>query len=166
MPGCSTRKSSPMKTSRLKKGAVVAALAVATVGGFEGVRTVAYRDVIGVPTVCFGETRGVHMGDRYSLAECREMLKDGLVEFETGMQKCIKNPDAIPDKSYVAFLSFSYNVGIGAFCHSTLNRKLNAGDLRGACNELPKWNKAGGRAIWGLTNRRKEERKLCLGGLR
>ena len=53
-------------TGRLKKtGAFTAAglIAVGIVGGFEGLRTKAYRDVVGVPTICFGETRGVKMGD-------------------------------------------------------------------------------------------------------
>lgn len=157
--------------SRLRKagkyGALTAVgiLAVAVVGDFEGLRTKAYRDVVGIPTVCFGETRGVKMGDRYTVEECRAMLGRGLVEFETGMTKCLKNPARIPDKTYVAFLSFAYNVGTGAFCKSTLARKANAGDLKGACNELPKWNKAGGKVVRGLTKRRAEERQLCLDGL-
>jgi len=156
--------------SRLKNAAVgltvAGSLAIGLVGGFEGVRTRAYRDVVGVPTVCFGETRGVRMGDQYSIDQCKAMLGTALVEFETGMRRCMRMPDAVPDKSYVAFLSFSYNVGIGAFCKSTLAKKLNAGDLRGACNELPHWNTAGGRIIKGLVNRRAEERKLCLEGLK
>lgn len=152
--------------SRLKKSAGLMAAAVALVGAWEGMKLVTYRDIVGVPTVCFGETRGVKMGDRYTAEQCREMLGDGLVEFETGMRHCITNPDAIPDKPYVTFLSLSYNIGTGAFCRSTLVRKLNAGDIRGACNELPKWNRAGGRVVKGLSNRRAAEQKMCLEGLR
>ena len=155
--------------SRLKKAGigltVAGSLAIGLVGGYEGLRTHAYRDVVGVPTVCFGETRGVKMGDSYTVDECKVMLGDALIEFETGMRRCMVRPDSVPDKSYVAFLSFTYNVGVGAFCRSTLARKLNSGDLRGACNELPKWNRAGGRVIRGLTRRRAEERQLCLEGL-
>jgi lysozyme len=106
------------------------------------------------------------MGDVYTVDECKAMLGDALIEFETGMRKCMIRPDSVPDKPYVAFLSFTYNVGVGAFCKSTLARKVNSGDLRGACNELPKWNRAGGRVIRGLTIRRAEERKLCLEGVR
>lgn len=157
-----------MKT-RLKQAGVgltvIGSLAVGFVGGWEGMRTKAYRDIVGVPTVCFGETRGVKMGDIYTPDECRAMLGDALVEFEQGMRKCLTNPDRIPAKSYVAFLSLSYNIGTGAFCRSTLARKINAGDIRGACNELPKWNRAGGKVVKGLVNRRAEERKLCLQGL-
>lgn len=155
--------------SRLKKAGigltVAGALAIGLVGGYEGLRTKAYYDVVGVPTVCFGETRGVEMGDSYTVDECKAMLGTALTEFETGMRKCMVRPDAVPDKPYVAFLSFTYNVGVGAFCKSTLARKLNSGDMRGACNELAKWNRAGGRVIRGLIRRRAEERALCLSGL-
>ena len=154
--------------SRLKKSATLMAAAVALVGAWEGMRLVAYPDKLayGIPTVCFGETRGVKLGDRYTVEECKTMLGDGLVEFEAGMRRCLKNPDAIPDKPYVAFLSLSYNIGTGAFCRSTLVRKVNAGDLRGACDAILSWNRAGGKVVKGLVNRRKEERKICLEGVR
>lgn len=155
----------PSRTgSRLVKGSVVLALLVGTVGAWEGLRTTAYRDVVGIPTVCFGETRGVKMGDTYTVDECKAMLGDALVEFETGMRACLKAPDTIPDKPYVAMTSVTYNIGIRGFCGSTMARKLNAGDIKGACNALLAWNKAGGRVIAGLTNRRQEERRICLEG--
>lgn len=151
--------------SRLKKGSAIAAAAIALVGSWEGLRTVSYRDVVGIPTVCFGETRGVKMGDRYTVDECKAMLGDALGDFEQGMRACLKNPDAIPAKSYVAFLSAAYNIGNRAFCNSSMARKANAGDLRGACDALMNWNKAGGRVVKGLTNRRAEERRICIEGL-
>jgi lysozyme len=149
--------------TRLVGGVMV--LAVAFVGGKEGLKTVAYRDVVGVPTVCFGETRGVAMGDRYTVDECKTMLGQGLVEFEQGMTACLDRPERIPDKSYVAFLSAAYNIGIKAFCHSSMQRLINAGDIRGACNALTNWTMAGGRVIAGLVKRRQEERSLCLQGV-
>lgn len=152
--------------SRLKKSATLAAAAIALVGTWEGVKLVAYADKLayGIPTVCFGETRGVKLTDRYTMEECKVMLGDALVDFEEGMRRCMKEPDRVPDGAYVAVLSWSYNVGTGAACKSTLMKKLNAGDIAGACNELPKWNRAGGRVVKGLTNRREAERKLCLSG--
>ena len=80
------------------------------------------------------------------------------------MRACMKKPDALGDDAYVAVLSFTYNVGIGAACQSTLMRKLNAGDLRGACDQLPRWVHDGGRVIKGLVRRRTSERALCLAG--
>lgn len=154
-----------MANSRLKTGSALLAAAVALIGTWEGVRTVAYSDIVGVPTVCFGETRGVRMGDRYTMEECRAMLGDGIIEFEAGMRKCLIRPDAVPAKTYVALLSLSYNIGTGAFCKSTVARKANAGDYRGACDALLAWNKAGGKVVKGLVNRRADERRICLEGL-
>jgi lysozyme len=149
---------------RLKKGAAATAIAVALIGGFEGVRLIAYRDVVGIPTVCFGETRGVKLGDHYTLDECKAMLGDALADFEGRMRACLKAPDAIPDKSYAAFLSLEYNIGPAAFCKSTVAYRINVGDLKGACNAMLAWNRAGGRVIAGLVKRRQEERQLCLEG--
>jgi lysozyme len=143
----------------------VAAAAIAIVGTYEGLSLTAYKDIVGVPTVCFGETRGVNMGDRYTKAECQTMLGDGLKDFEGRMRACLTAPDQIPDGPYVAFLSLSYNIGSGAFCKSTLVRKANAGDIKGACDQLLNWNRAGGKVVKGLTNRRQDERKICLEGL-
>lgn len=151
--------------SRLKQGAAITATLVVLVGGFEGLRLAAYRDPVEIPTVCFGETKGVIMGQKHSRAECDAMLVESLISHETGMAKCLPNGHKLSDATYGAFLSFTYNVGVGAFCKSTLARKVNAGDLRGACNELMKWDKAGGVRLPGLTRRRAEERALCLRGL-
>jgi lysozyme len=154
-----------MASSRLKRNSTLAAAVVALVAGFEGLRTFAYRDPVGIPTICFGETRGVRMGDRATAEECKAMLKVRLIEFETGMRSCLRAPDALPVGAYAAFLSFTYNVGAGAFCRSTLASKANAGDIRGACNELPKWTTARGIRLPGLVNRRKAEQAVCLKGL-
>lgn len=154
--------------SRLRKAGygltVAGALAIGFVGGKEGVSTKAYKDIVGVPTICFGETRGVKMGDTATMEECKVMLGDALVEFEGNMRACLKNPDMIPDKPYVAFLSLSYNIGSRAFCSSTVARRANAGDLKGACNAIPAWNRAGGRVVRGLVSRRAEEQRICLEG--
>ena len=148
---------------RLVKGAAITGTCIALVGGFEGLRTIAYRDPVGIPTVCFGETRGVKMGDQYTTQQCKDMLGKRLVEFEDGINKCLKNPGLIPDGAYIASISFAYNVGVQAFCNSTLKRKLDAGDIKGACNELPKWVYARVHIyLPGLAKRRAAERAICL----
>ena len=152
--------------SRLKKGAAITGVVVALVGGFEGLRTVAYKDPVGIPTICFGETKNVRMGMTATVEECKAMLTESLVEHERGMAKCLRDPDSIPDKTYGAFLSFTYNVGVGAFCKSTLARMANAGNLRGACDQLLRWTRAGGIKLPGLVKRREAERELCLAGLK
>lgn len=155
----------PRRFNKRKSGVgLVAALAttVAFVGGWEGLERKAYRDVVGVWTVCYGETRGVQPGATYTKEQCDEMLVSGLEEFEARLEKCVVDYRELPEGMKIAMLSWSYNVGTGAACRSTLVRKANAGDLVGACRQLPRWNKAGGRIWRGLTNRRLSEQKMCL----
>lgn len=154
-----------MKT-RTRLAGTVAAGAIALVGAWEGLRMTAYRDIVGVPTVCYGETRGVRLGDRHSKEDCDAMLLASLKRHEAGMRRCLRAPDRIPEKSYIAFVSLAYNVGVGAFCRSTTARRLNAGDVRGACEAAVWFNKAGGRRVKGLVNRRAAEHDLCLQGLK
>lgn len=157
--------------SRLKKtgGALTALglLVAAFVGGWEGKRNVAYQDVVGIWTVCYGETRGVKAGDRYTDDECLTMLGDGVAEFEVGMRACLSSPDTIPPKPYAMFVSLSYNIGVRAFCRSTVASRANAGDIRGACNAIRAFNKGGKplRVIKGLDNRRAAEQRMCLEGV-
>lgn len=154
-----------MIAPRLKTSGALLAAALALVGGYEGLSLVAYRDGGGVPTICRGSTEGVRMGDVASEAECNARFARDLLRHEAAMAACIKRPGDVPEKAYLAFLSFTYNVGGGAFCGSTLARKLNAGDLAGACNELPRWNRDNGRVVRGLTKRRISERALCMEAL-
>jgi lysozyme len=159
-------------TSRLKAGGMlggVTALGIATaayVGAFEGKRNHAYQDIVGVWTVCYGETRGVKRGMYKTDAECNAMLADGLVEFEQGMRKCLKHPDVIPNGAYKVMISTAWNIGTGAFCKSSIARKANVGDLRGACNAIGLYNRAGGKVVKGLVSRRTKEVADCLASLK
>lgn len=141
-----------------------AGLAVAVVGGWEGIKQVTYLDPVGIPTVCFGETRGVKLGQRYSPEECRSMLRGRLEEFNAGIETCITRP--LTETRRVAFVSFAYNVGVGTFCSSSVARLHNQGSDE-ACNALLRYNKARKAGVLitlpGLTARRVEERELCLG---
>lgn len=143
---------------------VAGGLAIAVVGASEGIRQVAYLDPVGIPTVCFGETRGVKLGQKYSLEECRAMLRGRLEEFNAGIETCLTKP--LSETRRVAFVSFAYNVGVGTFCASSVARLHNAGSDE-ACNALLKYNKARKAGVLiplpGLTRRRAEERELCLG---
>jgi len=152
--------------ARTRLAGAAAAGAIALVGAWEGLRLTAYRDIVGVPTVCYGETRGVHLGDRHSQADCDALLLASLRRHEAGMRRCLRKPDRIPEKSYIAFVSLTYNVGVGAFCRSTAARRLNAGDVRGACEAATWFTKAGGRKVRGLVNRRAAEHDLCLEGVK
>lgn len=156
---------SAARPGRLRKGAAAAGLAVAVVGGFEGLRQVAYRDVVGVPTVCYGETRGVRMGDRHTRPECDAMLLKRLGEFAAGVERCTPSAVTMPDARYVAHVSLAYNIGVSAYCKSSVSRLENAGQTAASCDAFLKWNRAGGVVFPGLTRRRQAERALCREGL-
>lgn len=153
------------RTVGMIAGSTIALSAAVTfIGGWEGLRTTAYQDVVGVWTVCYGETKGVQRGDSYSVANCDDMLAEQIIQYESALDKCLNVK--VPMGMKIALVSWTYNVGAGAACKSTLVRKANAGDLAGACNELPRWNKAGGRVWTGLSNRRYSEREMCLQALK
>lgn len=150
--------------SRLKRVAAAGLLAVSTIGGHEGLRTAAYRDSIGVPTICYGETKGVRMGMRYTKEDCQKMFVERLDQFANAVEKCVKRP--MSDKTEVAFVSLAYNIGTGGFCKSSVVRLFNAREPREACNAMLRFNRAGHRVLAGLSHRRQQERKLCLEGLK
>lgn len=134
-----------------------------TVSYYEGVSNKAYLDPVGIWTICYGETKGVDKGDYKTDEECLDSLAEELTEHHKKMGMYIKTP--ISEKEEAAYLSFTYNVGVGAFSKSTLLKKLNNGDRVGACNQLLRWDKAGGKKLRGLTLRRQSENKLCLEGV-
>jgi lysozyme len=148
--------------SRIKRGGALAALGVAVVGGFEGLRLTAYKDAVGVPTICFGETRGVRMGMVKTKAECDAMLIKGLGEFADGIERCVPSVAVMPDPRYIAHLSLAWNIGVGGYCKSSIARLENAGHTVAACDSFLKYNRAGGVVFPGLTRRREKERALCL----
>jgi lysozyme len=144
---------------RPTRGPAVAAALCALVAGLEGTRQVAYQDVVGVWTICDGETEGVHEGDRVSLAECRAKLTKRLGEFGDAIEQCAPG---LPNARFIALTSFAYNVGSHAACSSSAVKLINAGHVQEGCDALMKWNKAGGITFPGLTKRRAIERDLCL----
>lgn len=139
------------------------AMAVSVVGYFEGRELIGYVDPVGIPTVCYGHTASAKVGQARSAAECEALLQQDLGKALTAVDHQL--PD-LPPATRAALGSFVYNVGAGAFQSSTLLRKAKAGDMIGACNELPRWVYAGGRVLNGLVRRREAEQELCLEGLR
>ena len=146
-----------------KIGAGATALAVPLVMLYEGTVLQSYRDPIGIITACVGHTGPeLRMGQRYTRQQCEDMLYGDLLKHAAALD-CIKQP--MTDGQKAAFVSFAFNVGNKAFCDSTLARKANAGDMPGACAELSRWTRAGGRELPGLVKRRAAERELCERGL-
>jgi lysozyme len=150
-------------------GGAVLVAAAAFITPFEGLFTSAYKDPVGVWTICIGHVEGVKPGDRMTEEQCRNLLASDLPKYDRPMMACLKRP--INDAQHVAFLSFTYNVGVSAFCNSTLVRKHNAGAPKAeVCRELLRWDKATDRrtgkriTLPGLTKRRRAEEALCLKG--
>lgn len=146
-----------------KKYVAGIALATTLLVGFEGVRLKAYRDPVGIPTVCMGETRGVKIGDSYTLAECRAMTVGRVAEFASGVEMALTRPAS--DQTFASFVSFSYNLGLGVF-RSRIAPMWNAGRYEAACTKMGEYVYAKGIKLPGLVNRRKEEVALCLGGFK
>ena len=143
-------------------GAGAAAIMMPLVGDWEGKRNDPYVDIVGIPTVCYGETR-VKMR-RYSDVECDAMLADALADFAAPVLK--RNPELKGrDAQLAAATSLAYNIGPQAYAGSTVAKRFSARDWRGACDAFLMWNRAGGKAVQGLTNRRRAERTICLRGL-
>jgi len=143
-------------------GASAAALLLAVVSHWEGKSNDPYQDIIGVWTVCYGETR-VAMR-RYTDAQCEDMLADGLNDFAEPVLK--RNPElAGHPYQLAAAVSLSYNIGTANYRRSTVARRFSAGNWRGACDAFLAWSYAGGRQVKGLLNRRKAERDICLRNL-
>lgn len=128
----------------------------------EGVRQNAYPDVTGIPTICFGETKGVQMGEHRTLDECKVLLEGRLYEFGAEVDKCTK-PE-LPASRKAAMTDFAYNEGSGRYCRN-IAPLLNAGRTQEACEHLLLYDKAGGVVFPGLTRRREKERNLCMEGI-
>lgn len=155
------------------------------IGPLEGVSNQAYKDIVGVPTICFGETKGVEMGDYKTTEQCESDLAKELAVYNRDMKKHVK-VELLPYEE-IAYTSFVWNLGETNFKNSTLLKKLNVGDRQGACEQLLSWNKvtvlpagvpvyrARGETctvrkdgkysctVKGLTNRRKFEYEVCMG---
>lgn len=127
----------------------------------EGYRGDAYLDAVKVPTIGFGTTEGVQMGDRITPDRALVRLLDDASKFERAVKRCAPVP--MHPWEFSAFVSTTYNIGEGAFCRSTMAKKLNAGDYAGACAEILRWDRAGGKVLRGLTKRRQAEHALCMG---
>ena len=142
--------------------------ALATTGVFvakhEGLILGTYVDPVGIITSCYGHTGPeLKLGQKFSEDECLEQLAKDLSKHNTEMMKYVKVP--LSAEEHAAYLSFTYNVGVGNFKSSTLLKKLNAGEREEACNQLSRWVYAKGKKLKGLVNRREDEKSLCLSGL-
>lgn len=128
----------------------------------EGYRPVAYLPTPNdVQTIGFGTTEGVKPGDKITPERALMRLLGDANKFEQAVKRCADVP--LFQHEFDAYVSLTYNIGSGAFCGSTLVRKLKAGDYEGACKEILRWDKQAGRVLPGLTKRRQDEYAKCVG---
>lgn len=131
----------------------------------EGKRLTAYKDSVGILTIGVGHTSAagsptVTAGLKITDKECDDILARDLHAVEKQVNDPVKVH--LTQNQFDALVSFTFNVGGGAFKGSTLLKKLNAGDYAGAADQFLVWNKAGGKVLKGLTTRRESERKQFL----
>ena len=123
----------------------------------EGLRLEAYEDAAGVPTIGYGHTKNVRMGDKISEYWAKEMLREDIEEAEwlvkeLGVAKTEGQLDAL--------VSFVFNLGIGRLNTSTLLKVIrNGGSMQQIKKEFKRWVYGGGKQLPGLVKRREWEAK-------
>jgi lysozyme len=136
---------------------------------FEGCHLQAYLCPAGVPTIGWGSTsingRAVQMGQTITQAQADAQLDADLQRFYDALARAIPAVAGWPPNRAAALVSWTYNVGVGAMQDSTLRKRMLAGEdpIKVAREELPRWNKADGRELAGLTRRRAAEVALFVG---
>lgn len=127
----------------------------------EGFRTKAYIPVPGdVPTIGYGFTHGVKMGDVMTLSEADARLIEELRPYEMAVwQGCTMEPN---QNEFDAMVLLCFNIGTAGFSRSTVLKAHNRGDKQAAARAFGLWNKSGGKVYPGLTRRRAEESALYL----
>lgn len=146
----------------------LAASALVSIALHEGFSTTAIIPVPGdVPTYGFGTTKHkdgtpVKFGEYITPDRALVRLLEDTNKFEQAVKRCADVPMHMYE--YSAYVSLTYNIGEGAFCKSTLVKKLKQYDYEGACKEILKWDKFKGNTLPGLTKRRQEEYRMCING--
>ncbi|HCI6538319.1 TPA: lysozyme [Klebsiella variicola subsp. variicola] len=141
---------------------------IALIKRFEGCRLTAYPDpgTGGDPwTIGYGwagkvDGKPIKPGMKIDDATADRLLRTGVVSFDQSVSKMLKV--SVTQNQYDALVSLAYNIGTRALSTSTLMKKLNAGDVKGAADAFLSWNRSGGKVMAGLTNRRKAEREVFL----
>ena len=166
MPQPDKGSSAPVKRKTLIGviGAAAALIVTPFVSGWESggtPRLVAYQDIVRVWTICGGETLGVKPGMVETVEGCALREEAALIRHAEPVLACTPGLRPHPNQLSAA-ISLAYNIGTGGYCASTVARRFNARDWRGACDAFLMWNRAGGQVVRGLDRRRRAERDLCL----
>lgn len=152
----------------LASATVLGAGIMAVIQNNEGLSLIAYKDSAGVATICYGETKGVVMGQKRTLASCNEQLIQSAGEHAKALDGL---PMSLTDVQILGAIDMTYNIGVSGFKNSTTKRKLIAGDNAGAAKAVLSWryitikgkkydcSAKGNKVCWGLWERRQWEAK-------
>ena len=151
-------------------GAAAAAILYVAIPAEEGTEYRAYRDIAGIWTICSGDTADVRAGQVATPEECRARLERQLIAHAAPVMRCTPRlAEAGRDNQRAAAVSLAYNIGVAAYCGSSIDRHFDAGHWRAGCDAFLAWDRArvNGRLrpVRGLTLRRRREREICLRGL-
>lgn len=125
---------------------------------FEGLSYDAYLCPAGKPTIGYGHTHNVKLGDTITDQQAAEFLEDDFFYAVQDVRAVVKVP--LTDNQLDALASFVFNLGVRKLIQSTLLRKLNAKDYVGAANEFDRWIFSGNQKLKGLIARRAAEKQL------
>jgi len=131
---------------------------------YEGEVPKVYVDPVGILTACVGHTSPrLALGQHFSKEQCTQFFVKDLRTAQKAVHRCVGT--TLPLETEAALISFTFNVGAGNLCSSTLAKLAKQGDLEAACKQLPRWRYAKGKVLPGLITRRHEETALCLRGV-
>ena len=129
---------------------------------FEGCKLTAYQDSVGVWTIGYGHTKGVHAGMSITQEEAEQMLLTEFEEYEGYIEKYVDVE--LTQEQFDALTVWVYNLGPTNFRKSTLLKRLNEGNFEDVPSQIKRWDKAGGQTLSGLTKRRASEAHLFATG--
>ena len=130
---------------------------------FEGCKLEAYRCPAGVLTIGWGHTKDVKSGDKITQSMADFLFEQDYKEAERQVQEVVTA--LLTEQQLGALTRFVFNLGIGQLKVSTLLKKLNQNDYKGAGDEFRKWIYSNGKILPGLVKRREMERMVFLDGI-
>lgn len=143
-------------------------IAIPFIAEAEGEHLVAYLDIVGKPTICYGHTHEVDLGLSMTRQQCLDLLHEQVAQHRKGLHAYFTEEtinSRLTAKRDAAYTSLAFNAGVHAIGRSTATKRLNTGNISGGCAAIKWWNRAGGRIIRGLVSRRLREYELCMDGL-
>lgn len=145
--------------------AVAVAAILPRIQTLEGDRSIPYRDIANVLTVCSGHTGpDVVPNTFYDKGKCAVLTTQDIDKAATGVLKVSPQLKYHP-MQLASAISFSYNIGVTGYAKSSVARDFNEGNFKNGCSDMLKYTYAGGKFSQGLANRRKQEYTICVSTL-